>query len=218
MTWEVKLEVPVNQLLEDYAGFIESSLDHVVNSVPTKLWRDQVDPSVLVGALLWRNWIESATAQTLRSARLGIKNARNSAPFLYFPIPAEPTQRALLFLFPVVSNCLQLSPFIALWFPTVANCSFLSSTVSGCRSCCCGFLWPCVASCGLLWPFEAFCGIESHRRNLSRVSPIVQICPQLSQTIRLSPILSLQQLFSVPNRRDAQNSFLLFPVSRFPSK
>jgi hypothetical protein len=38
MTWEVKLEVPVNQLLEDYAGFIESSPDHVVNSVLKKLW------------------------------------------------------------------------------------------------------------------------------------------------------------------------------------
>ena len=41
MTWEVKLEVPVNQLLEDYARFIESSPDHVVNSVLKKLWRDQ---------------------------------------------------------------------------------------------------------------------------------------------------------------------------------
>jgi hypothetical protein len=38
---EVKLEEPVNQLLEDYARFIESSPDHVVNSVLKKLWRDQ---------------------------------------------------------------------------------------------------------------------------------------------------------------------------------
>jgi len=41
MTREIKLEEPVNQLLEDYARFIESSPDHVVNSVLKKLWRDQ---------------------------------------------------------------------------------------------------------------------------------------------------------------------------------
>ena len=41
MTRELKLEEPVNQLLEDYARFIESSPDHVVNSVLKKLWRDQ---------------------------------------------------------------------------------------------------------------------------------------------------------------------------------
>jgi len=41
MSREVKLEEPVNQLLEDYARFIESSPDHVVNCVLKKLWRDQ---------------------------------------------------------------------------------------------------------------------------------------------------------------------------------
>jgi hypothetical protein len=42
MTREVKLEEPVNQLLEDYARFIESSVDHVINSALKKvLWRDQ---------------------------------------------------------------------------------------------------------------------------------------------------------------------------------
>jgi hypothetical protein len=42
MTREVKLEEPVNQLLEDYARFIESSADHVINSALKKvLWRDQ---------------------------------------------------------------------------------------------------------------------------------------------------------------------------------
>ena len=42
MTREVKLEEPVNQLLEDYARFIESSPDHVMNSALKKvLWRDQ---------------------------------------------------------------------------------------------------------------------------------------------------------------------------------
>jgi hypothetical protein len=39
---EVKLEEPVNELLEDYARFIESNADHVVNAVLKKvLWRDQ---------------------------------------------------------------------------------------------------------------------------------------------------------------------------------
>ena len=42
ITREVKLEEPVNQLLDDYARFIESSADHVVNAVLKKvLWRDQ---------------------------------------------------------------------------------------------------------------------------------------------------------------------------------
>jgi hypothetical protein len=42
MTREVKLEVPVNELLEDYARFIESSTDHVVNAALKKvLWGDQ---------------------------------------------------------------------------------------------------------------------------------------------------------------------------------
>jgi hypothetical protein len=41
-TREVKLEEPVNELLEDYARFIESSTDHVVNATLKKvLWRDQ---------------------------------------------------------------------------------------------------------------------------------------------------------------------------------
>jgi len=42
MTREVKLEVPVNELLEDYARFIESNADHVINAVLKKvLSRDQ---------------------------------------------------------------------------------------------------------------------------------------------------------------------------------
>ena len=41
MTREVKLEEPVNQFLEDYSRFIESSADHVINAVLKKvLWRD----------------------------------------------------------------------------------------------------------------------------------------------------------------------------------
>jgi hypothetical protein len=39
---EVKIEEPVKQLLEDYARFIDSTPDHVVNIVIKKnLWRDQ---------------------------------------------------------------------------------------------------------------------------------------------------------------------------------
>ncbi|MGC1943760.1 MAG: hypothetical protein WA664_08400 [Candidatus Acidiferrales bacterium] len=42
VTREVKLEEPVNELLEDYARFIESNSDHVINAVLKKvLWRDQ---------------------------------------------------------------------------------------------------------------------------------------------------------------------------------
>jgi hypothetical protein len=39
---EVKVEESVKQLLEDYARFIDSTPDHVVNIVIKKnLWRDQ---------------------------------------------------------------------------------------------------------------------------------------------------------------------------------
>ncbi len=42
MTREIRLEEPVNELLEDYARFIESNADHVINAVLKKvLWRDQ---------------------------------------------------------------------------------------------------------------------------------------------------------------------------------
>jgi hypothetical protein len=42
VTLEVKIEEPVKELLEDYARFIESTPDHVVNVVLKKnLWRDQ---------------------------------------------------------------------------------------------------------------------------------------------------------------------------------
>jgi len=56
MTREVKLEEPVNELLEDYARFIDSNADHVINAVLKKvLWRDQD----------YRKWRgERRTAQT----------------------------------------------------------------------------------------------------------------------------------------------------------
>ena len=42
LTREVRMEEPVSVLLDDYAQFIESSPDHVVNAVLKKtLWRDQ---------------------------------------------------------------------------------------------------------------------------------------------------------------------------------
>lgn len=51
---EVKVEEPVKQLLEDYARFIESSPDHVVNFVIKKnLWRDQE----------YRKWRDQRRAQ-----------------------------------------------------------------------------------------------------------------------------------------------------------
>jgi len=54
VTLEVKIEEPVKQLLEDYARFIESSPDHVVNTVIKRnLWRD----------LDYRKWREQNRAQ-----------------------------------------------------------------------------------------------------------------------------------------------------------
>ena len=42
LTREFRLEEPVSLLLDDYAQFIESSADHVINSAIKKtLWRDQ---------------------------------------------------------------------------------------------------------------------------------------------------------------------------------
>jgi hypothetical protein len=42
LTREFRLEEPVSALLDEYAQFIESSSDHVINSALKKtLWRDQ---------------------------------------------------------------------------------------------------------------------------------------------------------------------------------
>ena len=42
LTREFRMEEPVSVLLDDYAQFIESSPDHVINSALKKtLWRDQ---------------------------------------------------------------------------------------------------------------------------------------------------------------------------------
>lgn len=56
---EVKIEEPVKQLLEDYARFIDSTPDHVVNIVIKKnLWRDQD----------YRKWREAKRADGARAA------------------------------------------------------------------------------------------------------------------------------------------------------
>ena len=57
---EVKVEEPVKQLLEDYARFIDSTPDHVVNIIIKKnLWRDQD----------YRKWREQQRAKSPDSAR-----------------------------------------------------------------------------------------------------------------------------------------------------
>ena len=53
---EVKIEEPVKELLEDYAKFIDSTPDHVVNVVLKKnLWRDQ-DYRTMAGTTAHRIW------------------------------------------------------------------------------------------------------------------------------------------------------------------
>ena len=55
---EVKIEEPVKQLLEDYARFIDSTPDHVVNIVIKKnLWRDQD----------YRKWREEKRPESARA-------------------------------------------------------------------------------------------------------------------------------------------------------
>jgi hypothetical protein len=54
------MEEPVSALLDDYAQFIESSPDHVVNSVLKRtLWRDQD----------YRKWREGRKARADAAAR-----------------------------------------------------------------------------------------------------------------------------------------------------
>jgi hypothetical protein len=62
VTREVRIEEPVSALLDDYAQFIESNADHVVNAVLKKtLWRDQD----------YRKWRDSRRARTEDSTTLG---------------------------------------------------------------------------------------------------------------------------------------------------
>jgi len=61
VTLEVRVEEPVKQLLEDYARFIDSSPDHVVNSVIKKnLWRDQE----------YRKWREQHRTQSPETPKI----------------------------------------------------------------------------------------------------------------------------------------------------
>jgi hypothetical protein len=62
VTREVRIEEPVSALLDDYAQFIESNADHVVNAVLKKtLWRDQD----------YRKWRESRRTRTADTALVG---------------------------------------------------------------------------------------------------------------------------------------------------
>ncbi len=64
VTREVRIEEPVSTLLDDYAQFIESNADHVVNAVLKKtLWRDQD----------YRKWRESRRTRTGESAGAAIE-------------------------------------------------------------------------------------------------------------------------------------------------
>jgi hypothetical protein len=59
---EVHLEEPVSLLLDDYAQFIESSADHVLNAAIKKtLWRDQD----------YRKWREQKRSADGAAARRG---------------------------------------------------------------------------------------------------------------------------------------------------
>ncbi len=62
LTREFRLEEPVSLLLDDYAQFIESSADHVINSAIKKtLWRDQD----------YRKWREQKRSVDNGAARRG---------------------------------------------------------------------------------------------------------------------------------------------------
>ena len=62
LTREFRLEEPVSLLLDDYAQFIESSADHVINSAIKKtLWRDQD----------YRKWREQKRSADNGAARRG---------------------------------------------------------------------------------------------------------------------------------------------------
>ena len=69
LTREFRLEEPVSQLLDDYAQFIESSADHVINSAIKKtLWRDQD----------YRKWREHKKSADNGAARRGPEAAAKS--------------------------------------------------------------------------------------------------------------------------------------------
>ena len=66
---EFHLEEPVSVLLDDYAQFIESSADHVVNAAIKKtLWRDHD----------YRKWREQKRGADSAAARRGPETATKS--------------------------------------------------------------------------------------------------------------------------------------------
>jgi hypothetical protein len=69
LTREFQLEEPVSLLVDDYAQFIESSADHVVNSAIKKtLWRDQD----------YRKWREQKRNADISAGRRGSEAATKS--------------------------------------------------------------------------------------------------------------------------------------------
>jgi len=69
LTREFRLEEPVSLLLDDYAQFIESSADHVLNSAIKKtLWRDED----------YRKWREQKKSADHGFARRGPETAAKS--------------------------------------------------------------------------------------------------------------------------------------------
>ena len=69
-TREIRLEEPVNELLEDYARFIESNADHVINAVLKKvLWRDHD----------YRKWRETHRADQTGAGKAQPTEARGKA-------------------------------------------------------------------------------------------------------------------------------------------
>jgi hypothetical protein len=63
---EIRLEQPVNELLDDYAKFIESRPDHVVNSVLRKVLSKDRDYK------RWKSQRTSADTPSLTARRAGV--------------------------------------------------------------------------------------------------------------------------------------------------
>lgn len=63
---EIRLEQPVNELLDDYAKFIESRPDHVVNSVLKKMLSKDRDYK------RWKSQQTSAETPSLAARKAGV--------------------------------------------------------------------------------------------------------------------------------------------------
>jgi hypothetical protein len=70
ITREIHIEAPISELLDDYAQFIESSTDHVLNAVLKKeLWRDQD----------YRKWREARRNAPSSAEKAHVAEARTKA-------------------------------------------------------------------------------------------------------------------------------------------